>query len=56
MFRDGEYIDYYIDKNDMKPEHYYLDGENYEWYEMDERIATPDALKELYIIKYDCEK
>lgn len=56
MFRDGEYIDYYIDKNAMKPEHYYLDGENFEWYEMDERLATPDALKELYIIKYDCEK
>ena len=55
-FRDGEYIDFYIDKNALKPEHYYLDGEEYEWYPMDERLTTPEDLKELYIIKYDCEK
>lgn len=54
-FRDGEYIDFYINKNAMKPAHYYLDGENYQWYEMDERLTTPEDLKELYIIKYDCE-
>ena len=54
-FRDGEYIDFYINKNALKPEHYYLDGEEYEWYSMDERLTTPDDLKELYIIKYDCE-
>ena len=54
-FRDGEYIDYYINANALKPEHYYLDGEYYQWYEMDERLLSPEDLKELYIIKYDCE-
>lgn len=54
-FRDGEYIDFYIDKNALKPEHYYLDGEYYQWYEMDERLASPDDLKELYTVVYDCE-
>ena len=54
-FRDGEYIDFYIDVNALKPEHYYLDGEYYQWYEMDERLISPESLKEVYIIKYDCE-
>lgn len=54
-FRDGEYIDFYIDKNALKPAKYYLDGENYQWYDMDERLTTPQDLKPLYIIKYDCE-
>lgn len=52
-FRDGEYIDFYIDKDAMKPEKYYANGENYQWYEMDERLTTPEDLKELYVIKYD---
>lgn len=54
-FRDGEYIDFYIDKNARKPERFYLDGDNFEWYSMDERIDTPDKLKPLYIISYKCE-
>ena len=54
-FRDGEYIDFYIDKNARKPANYYLDGENYQWYDMDERLTTPEDLKALYIIKYECE-
>lgn len=51
-FRDGEYIDFYINKNLHKPENYYLDGNNYQWYEMDERIDSPDKLKDEYIISY----
>lgn len=54
-FRDGEYIDFYIDKNAMKPERFYLDGEYYQWYEMDERLNSPSDLREVYTIKYDCE-
>ncbi len=53
-FRDGEYIDFYIDKNAMKPEKYYVDGVNYQWYEMDERLDNPEKLKDVYIIMYDC--
>ena len=52
-FRDGEYIDYYIDYNAMKPEAYYGDGEPYEWYNYDLRLDTPENLQEVYIIKYD---
>ena len=54
-FRDGEYIDFYINFNEMKPEKYYLDGETYQWYPMDERIDTPDKLKDMYIIAYQPE-
>ena len=54
-FRDGEYIDFYIDKNAMKPEKYYLDGDYYQWYEMDERLTAPENLKEVYTIVYGCE-
>lgn len=54
-FRDGEYIDFYINKNALKPARFYLDGDNFEWYEMDERIDTPEKLKPLYIISYQCE-
>ena len=51
-FRDGEYIDFYINKNEMKPEKYYVDGAPYQWFEMDERLDTPEKLKELYTIVY----
>ena len=54
-FRDGEYIDFYIDKNLMKPEKYYIDGQTYEWYEMDERLMTPEDLKDAYTIWYDTD-
>lgn len=50
-FRDGEYPDYYIDFNKYKPE-YYVDGEPYEWYRMDERLDTPSALREVYDVYY----
>ncbi|MBR4889780.1 MAG: hypothetical protein IKU15_00660 [Clostridia bacterium] len=56
MFRDGEYIDYYIDLNLHKPEKYYLDGERYGWYSMDERISTPDMLLDEYSIVYQPEE
>ena len=56
MFRDGEYIDYYIDLNLHKPEKYYLDGERYGWYSMDERISTPDMLLDEYSIAYQPEE
>jgi hypothetical protein len=51
-FRDGEYIDFYIDKNLMKPEKYYVDGTTYQWYEMDERLDKPEDLKANYTIMY----
>lgn len=51
-FRDGEYIDFYVDKNLMKPEKYYKDGTTYQWYEMDERLTNPEDLKESYTIAY----
>jgi hypothetical protein len=41
QFRDGEYIDFFIDFNLFKPEKYYGDGETYEWYLQDERLTTP---------------
>ena len=53
MFRDGEYIDFYIDKNLFKPEKYYKDGKTYEWYEMDERLPSPDKLLPQYTIWYE---
>ena len=53
MFRDGEYIDFYINKNEFKPAKYYKDGQTYKWYEMDERIPTPESLKPEYVIWYD---
>ena len=55
-FRDGEYIDFWIDKNKMKPEKYYKDGMTYQWYEMDERLNSPEDLKEIYTIAYMPEK
>ena len=51
-FRDGEYIDFYIDKNLMKPERFYKDGTTYQWYEMDERLDSPEDLKASYTIMY----
>ena len=51
-FRDGEYIDFYIDKNLMKPEKYYKDGVPYQWYEMDERLTNPTDLKDSYVIVF----
>ena len=51
-FRDGEYIDFYIDKNARKPERFYLDGETYRWYAMDERLNAPEDLKASYEIVY----
>lgn len=54
-FRDGEYIDYYINLNQMKPASYYLDGEPFEWFLMDERLTNPSDLKEQYIINYNPE-
>ena len=55
-FRDGEYIDFYIDKNLMKPEKYYLNGTTYQWYEMDERLNKPEDLKASYTIMYAPER
>ena len=55
-FRDGEYIDFYIDKNLMKPDKYYVDGTTYQWFEMDERLATPADLRESYTIMYAPER
>ena len=52
QFRDGEYIDFFIDFNLFKPEKYYGDGETYEWYLLDERLNTPQDLKSEYIIAY----
>ena len=54
-FRDGEYIDFYIDKNLMKPERFYKDGATYKWYEMDERLDSPTDLKAGYEIVYQPE-
>ena len=51
-FRDGEYIDFYINFNAKKPEKYYMDGETYEWYRMDERLDKPEDLKSVYTIWY----
>ena len=55
-FRDGEYIDFYIDKNLMKPEKYYKNGTTYQWYEMDERLNKPEDLKESYTIMFAPER
>lgn len=51
-FRDGEYIDFHINLNGMKPEKYYLDGETYQWYAMDERLTNPEDLKPTYTVVY----
>ena len=50
-FRDGEYIDFYIDFNKMKPD-YYKDGEPYEWYRMDDNLLDPSILKSSYDVYY----
>jgi len=55
QFRDGEYIDFYIDKNLHKPANFYKDGEPYQWYEMDEKLDTPSKLKEIYTIVYQVD-
>lgn len=52
QFRDGEYIDFFIDFNKHKPEKYYVDGVPFDWYTMDERLSTPDMLKSEYTIAY----
>lgn len=52
-FRDGEYLDYYVNFNLKKPANYYSDGEPYQWYLMDERLDSPDKLKEMYTIVYN---
>ena len=52
QFRDGEYIEYFLDYNLMKPEEYYADGVPYEWYERDYRLDTPENLQDEYIICY----
>lgn len=51
-FRDGEFLDYYIDFNLMKPASYYQDGEPYGWYTMDEMLDSPSKLRETYTILY----
>lgn len=50
-FRDGEYIDFYIDFNKFKPD-YYKDGEPYEWYRMDDNLLDPSILKSSYDVYY----
>ena len=55
QFRDGEYIDFYINKNLYKPTKFYKDGEPYQWYEMDERLTTPENLRESYTIVYNVD-
>ena len=52
QFRDGEYIDFFIDFNLFKPEKYYGDGETYEWYLLDERLNSPEDLKSEYVVAY----
>jgi len=51
-FREGEFIDYYIDWDAFKPEKYYRSGESYQWYKMDEHLYSPSKLKNEYIICY----
>ena len=53
-FRDGEYVDFHIDFNKYKPQ-YYLNGEPYQWYRMDERLNSPDDLREVYDVYYPPE-
>ena len=50
-FRDGEYVDFHIDFDKHKPQ-YYLNGEPYQWYRMDERLNSPDDLREVYDVYY----
>ena len=52
QFRDGEYIENFIDFNAMKPANYYKDGEPYQWYKKDIRLNTPDNLLDQYIVVY----
>ena len=52
QFRDGEYIDFFIDFNLFKPEKYYGDGEPYEWYLLDNRLDSPENLKSEYVVAY----
>ena len=52
QFRDGEYIDFFVDFNAFKPEKYYKDGEPYEWYLLDERLNSPEDLKSEYVVAY----
>jgi hypothetical protein len=39
-----------------KPERFYVDGDYYQWYEMDERLDSPENLKEVYTIVYECDR
>ena len=52
QFRDGEYIDFFIDFNAFKPAKYYGDGEPYEWYLLDKRLTTPADLLSEYTVAY----
>ena len=52
QFRDGEYIENFIDFNAMKPANYYKDGEPYQWYKHDIRLDDPDNLLDEYIVYY----
>ena len=52
-FRDGEYIDFYIDFDAMKPEKFYQSGAPYEWYYKDDRLTTPEDLKLSYSVVYN---
>ena len=52
QFRDGEYIDFFIDFNAFKPAKYYGDGEPYEWYLLDNRLTTPADLLSEYTVAY----
>lgn len=52
QFRDGEYIENFIDFNAMKPAQYYQNGIPYQWYLNDITLDTPDKLLEEYIVCY----
>lgn len=56
QFRDGEYIENFIDFNAMKPANYYKDGAPYQWYLKDIRLDTPDKLAQEYIVVYQPEE
>lgn len=51
-FRDGEYIDYHMDLDKHRPERFFQAGQPYGWYTLDERISSPDMLKDEYQVLY----
>lgn len=52
-FRDGEYVDFFFDKNKYRPERFYGEGIPYGYYEMDERLTTPaDLPTDELVIRY----